>query len=125
MAEDKESVSTKDVGSDKNTPEKKEEEEKTVKKEPPKIQIKILKNECSSNITEVVEGIVKKFDPTTKIRAMADALKRGLEKNFPKGWNVFVGGHFVGVCTYEEGYCIELTVGDYIIVAFKSYIPPK
>ncbi|KAG0440497.1 hypothetical protein DMUE_1704 [Dictyocoela muelleri] len=89
-------------------------------------RIQIVRNLLPENITEYIKKQVLKTDIKESKTKLAQRLINKLEKNFGAGWNIFLGKHFFGLCTYEDKFCIEFVLDDvYRVILFKSFLPKK
>ncbi|KAM0675267.1 hypothetical protein GVAV_001092 [Gurleya vavrai] len=75
------------------------------------------------NITKLIEDKCETFKINEEASKIAEELYTMLEKNFPKGWCVFVGSHFYGLCVHEEKFCMEFEIDDFRVGIFKTYVP--
>lgn len=89
-------------------------------------RIQIVRNLLPENIREYIIKQVLKSDINASKTKLAQTIMDKLEKKFGSGWNIFVGRHFFGFCTYEDGFCIEFVLDDvYRVIIFKSFLPSK
>lgn len=87
---------------------------------------KVVKSSCDNNVLEHSLNIIDKYNVKEPSPTFCKKLKDSLDKNFKKEWNVFVGGHFSGVCGYVENTYMEFMLNDNMrIVIFQSFSPSK
>lgn len=92
------------------------------KKEEKKTHISEIKNSsCPQEIIEHIQDTIDKYKIINASLTFCKDLKKSLDKNFKKEWNVFMGKHFCGsVASTENGY-VELTInGDLRVIVFRS-----
>ncbi|KRH94236.1 Dynein light chain type 1 [Pseudoloma neurophilia] len=117
MATKLESSTSVNSLNEKKDPKSQKEEQK------PEHLAKIDGASCNNDIVEFIQDMIDKEKLTDSSPKFCKKLKKALDKNFGKEWNVFLGGHFCGsVGAVENGY-IELTINKTLkVVAFRSYM---
>ncbi|RVD91736.1 dynein light chain 1 [Tubulinosema ratisbonensis] len=79
-------------------------------------------SETAENICNILIELIKKYPDDKYSSKFPKYLKCKMEEQFGKGWNVFVGEHFCGVCSYEEDTLVQVKVGYMMVLIFKTYI---
>lgn len=86
-------------------------------------RIKLLNTQMNENIIKCIEEECKGIKENEDASKIAEKLYKMLEKKFPKGWCVFAGSHFYGLCVHEENHCLEFEIDDCRVGVFKTYLP--
>lgn len=86
-------------------------------------RIKLLNTQMSENIIKCIEEECEKISKDEEASKIADKIYKMLEKKFPKGWCVFAGKHFFGLCVHESNHCLEFEIDDIRVCVFKTYLP--
>lgn len=91
-----------------------------------KHKAKVIKSKVDNNILEHCLNEIDKYKVSDSSQTFCVKLKDSLDSKFNKHWNVFVGGHFAGACSFVDNTYMELMLTDSIrLVVFQSYAPEK
>ncbi|ELA48419.1 hypothetical protein VCUG_00028 [Vavraia culicis subsp. floridensis] len=87
---------------------------------------KVVKSTCDQNVLDHCLDIIDRYKIKDSSPTFCKRLKDSLDSNFNKEWNVFIGGHFSGMCGFVENTYMELMLNDNMrMVIFQSYSPDK
>lgn len=92
------------------------------KEKKPEHLAKVLNVSCNEEILEHIQKLIDEQKVQESSQKFCKLLKKSLDKNFGKEWNVFIGGHFSGaVGAIENGY-VELLIDNSLkVVAFRTF----
>lgn len=79
-------------------------------------------SETADNICNILVDIVERYPDDKYSSKFPKYIKCKMEEQFGRSWNVFVGEHFCGVCSYEEDTLVQVKIGFMMILVFKTYI---
>lgn len=88
-----------------------------------KKRLRKITTEMNEDIVQAIKDKCEQFKMNEDASKIAEELYKMLEQNYPKGWCVFVGSHFYGLCVHEEKFCMEFEIDDYRVGIFKTYVP--
>lgn len=98
------------------------EEEKPLPEIKP-IKPKLIKSDMSEKrkdeIFEYLEKLDKRIPPAMLVRG----LNGFLTDNYEKGWSIFIGSNYYGLCSYEEDCYLEFEAVGFRIILFKTFCP--
>lgn len=82
----------------------------------------VLNVSCDEQILEFIQKKIDKKKVEEPSQNFCKNMKKALDKNFGKEWNVFIGGHFSGsVGAVANGY-VELIINKSLkVVIFKTF----
>lgn len=94
-------------------------------KNPPASEIKIIlkeETETNENICNILIEAIKSYTDNKYSSKFPKYIRSKMEAEFGKGWNVFVGEHFCGVCLFEDDTLVQVKIGSLIVLIFKTFL---
>lgn len=86
-------------------------------------RMKNISTKMDQKIVDSIKKLCNEFKDGEDASKIAEALYKMLEKDHPKGWCVFAGAHFYGLCTHKDNMCIEFEIDDFRVGCFQTYVP--
>lgn len=118
------STRSMNTGSPKEEKEGKNPAEEAVK-EKDEINYKIIHNELSPELKDIVLKIYEKNKrEKSTLPKLIEGIKKDLEKKYGQGWAIFAGQQFTGICSHFKGRTIEFEVDGIIHVIFLPWSKP-
>ncbi|KAF7701653.1 hypothetical protein CDIK_0637 [Cucumispora dikerogammari] len=78
-----------------------------------------MPEEKKDEIFEYLSRIDRKIAPSQ----LAKGLNGYLCEKYGKGWNVFIGSNYYGLCSYEEKNYLEFEAVGFRVIIFKVFCP--
>lgn len=102
------------------------EQQKPLEEGPKVLEAKFIqKGKLDTNIESEIKLTLAVFTDASPPTKICEALKAMLDSKFGKGWCVFAGAHLAGSAIFEEGFFAQIVFGNYLIIAFRTFIPPN
>ena len=85
--------------------------------------INLKSGDASEDLKKEVLAVLKAHLNRDSLPKVGETLKKSLDEKIGKGWVVFAGKHFTGVCPYIKGTMLELEADGNIFIIFQTFCP--
>lgn len=84
------------------------------------LELKILTNKMKEDLFKDVKTEIERIGVETDPVKLSRELNKYLEENKGgPGWNIVLGNHFFGICSFVDGFYLEFQIGDYRFLVFR------